>query len=71
MKKEDKPIKMVVIVEEELNIVDIDNIGNLDLYRLVFLDEECGNIKVAIDGGEFTININKKRSLTFYKTIFV
>ena len=34
----------VVIVKEELNSVDIDDIGNLeDLPRFVFIDEECGN----------------------------
>ena len=30
----------------------IDGIGNLmDLPRLMFLDEECGNLKVVVDGG--------------------
>ena len=30
----------------------IDDIGNLeDSPRLVFIDEECGNLKVASDGG--------------------
>ena len=39
-------------VEEELNGLDIDGIGNLtDLPRLMFIDEECGNLKVVVDGG--------------------
>ena len=33
-------------IEEEL-----DGIGNLmDLPRLMFIDEECGNPKVVVDG---------------------
>ena len=52
----------VVIVEEELYRVDIDDIGNLeDLPRFVFIDEECWNLKVVINGGELTRNINQKK----------
>ena len=41
-------------------MVDIDNIGNLeDLLRIVFIHEECGNLKVLVDGRELTRNINK------------
>ena len=32
-------------VEEELDYIDIDDIGNLeDLPILVFINEECGNV---------------------------
>ena len=45
--EEDYPSEEVVIVEEELNRVDINDIGNLEnLIRFVFIDEECGNFKV-------------------------
>ena len=27
----------------------------------MFIDEECGNCKVVVDGGEFTRNNNKKK----------
>ena len=38
-----------------------DGIGNLmDFPRLLFIDEECGNLKVVVDGGEFTRNDNRK-----------
>ena len=51
-----------VIVEEELDCIDIDDIGNLeDSPRLVFIDEECGNLIVVNDGGELTRNINQKK----------
>ena len=31
--------------------IDIDRIGNLmDLSRLIFIDEECGNFKGVVDG---------------------
>ena len=32
----------------------------LGLLRLMFIDEECGNLKVVIDGGEITRNTNRK-----------
>ena len=42
----------VVMVAEELN-----GIGNfMDLPRLIFIDEECGNLNIVVDGGEFTRN---------------
>ena len=40
----------------------IDGIGNLlDLPRLIFIDEECGNLKAVVDGGELSRNINRKK----------
>ena len=60
--EEDNPSEKVVILEEELNNVDINVFGKLeDLPRLVFIDEECGNLKVVNDGGELTRNINQKK----------
>ena len=42
---------MLFQVGEELNRIDIDGIGNLMyLPRLMFIDQECGNLKI-IDGG--------------------
>ena len=41
----------------------MDDIGNLeDSPRLVFIDEECGNLIVVNDGGELTKTITKKKS---------
>ena len=38
----------------------LDDIENLeDLLRIVLIHEEWGNLKVFIDGGELTRNINK------------
>ena len=48
-----------MIIKEELDGIDID-IGKVeDLLRIVFIHEECGNLKVFVDGGELTGNINK------------
>ena len=45
---------------EELDGIDIDDIRNLeDLLRIVFINEEWGNLKVFVDGREFNWNINK------------
>ena len=57
--------KDIVIVEEELDYIDIDDIGKLEnLSILEFIDEECGNL---------TENLLKiltiRRSLTFYNTL--
>ena len=39
--------------------IKIDDTGNLEnLLRVVFIDEECGNLKVVNDGGELTRNIS-------------
>ena len=49
---EDNPSDKVVMIEEELDDIDIDGIGNLvDLPSLMFIDEECGNLKVVVDCG--------------------
>ena len=56
--KEDSPSE-IVIVEEELDGIDKDDIRNLE-DLLVLINEECGNPKLAVDGGELTININQK-----------
>ena len=43
--------------------MDIDDIGNLeDSPRLVFIDEECGNLIVVNDSGELTENISQKKA---------
>ena len=50
------------MVKEELDGIDIDDIRNLeDLLRIVFIHEECENLKVFVDSGELTGNINKKK----------
>ena len=51
-----------VIVEEGVDDIDIDDIGNLeDSPGLVFFDEECENLIVVNDGGEPPRNINQKK----------
>ena len=49
--------------QEELDVIDnIDDIENLqDLLRIVIIYEECGNLKVFVEGGELTRNIKKKK----------
>ena len=40
--EEDSPSEKIVIVEEELDGIDRDDVGNLeDLLRLVLISEEC------------------------------
>ena len=47
-----KPSNKFDAVEQEQDGIDIDGIGNLmDLPKLMFIDEECGNLKVVVDGG--------------------
>ena len=56
------PSQKNAIVEEELDCIDIDDIGNLkDLTRLLFIGIECGNIIVVDDVEELTRNINQKK----------
>ena len=43
--------RKVNIAEGEQDGIDIDGIGNLmDLSKLMFIDEECENFKVVVDG---------------------
>ena len=47
-----KPSNKVNAVQEEQEGIDIDGIGNLmDLPKLMFIDEEYGNLKVVVEGG--------------------
>ena len=56
----------VVTVNEELDGTDIDGIGNLmDLPRLMFIDEKCGNLKIVFVGEQLTGNNNRKRRSEF------
>ena len=56
-------LQKVVIVKEVLDLIDVDNIGNLeDLISVVFIDEKYGNLKVAIDVKELIRNINQKKN---------
>ena len=46
------PSNKVNAFEEKQDGIDIDGIGNLmDLPKLMFIDEECGNLKVVVDNG--------------------
>ena len=59
---EEKLSNKVVTVEEELDEIDIDRTGNLmNVPRLLFVDEECGNLGVVVDGGQLTRDNNRKR----------
>ena len=49
IEEEENPSDKVVKVEEEPDSIDIDGIANLvDLPRLIFIDEKCGNLKVVV-----------------------
>ena len=66
--REDNPSEKVVIIEEGLDGIDIDDIGNLeDSQRLLFIDEECENLIEVNDGGELTRNINQKKNRIVYR----
>ena len=46
-------------VEEELDDIDIDGIGNIeDLPRLLFINKECGSRNLVVNDGEHSRNIN-------------
>ena len=63
MIEDENPSEKIFITVEELNCVDVDDIGNLDdLPWFVFIDNECGNLKVVSDCGELSRNINQKRN---------
>ena len=50
-----------MLVQEELDCIIIDDIGNFkDSSRLEFINEKSGNLIKINDGGERTITINQK-----------
>ena len=62
-------LEKIMIAEEELDGIDIVDIANfVGLLRLAFTNEECGNIKVFVDGGELAGNINQKNTSDVLKT---
>ena len=60
------------MVKEELDGIDIDDIGNLeDLLRIVFIHKECGILKYSLTI-ESLLEISTNRSnQAFYKLIDV
>ena len=62
--------KNFVTNEEEQYGIDIDNNGNLeDLPRLAFIDEECRNRKLVVDGEELARNISKKNKPDVFHSV--
>ena len=60
--EEDNPQEKLIIVVQEQDDICIADTEKLEkLPRLVFIDNECGNANVVIDGRELTRNITKKR----------
>ena len=56
--EENNPAKKKKNITEDLDGIDIDNIGNLeDLLRTVLVHEECCKLKVFLGGGELTMHI--------------
>ena len=48
-----QPFKKNVVIEEGLDDIDIDDIGNSeDSPSIVFIDEQCESLTVVNDGGE-------------------
>ena len=55
-----------MIVKEELDGIDIDDIGNLgDLLRIAFIHEECVTVQSLLE------ILTNRRSQAFYKLIDV
>ena len=57
--------------EEEPDDVDTDGIGHLeDSPRFVFINDECENLIVVNDCGEFTRNISQKKKSSVLHRLF-
>ena len=64
------PSEKNVVAEEELDYIDGDDIENIeDSPRLMFIDEEYGNLILVPDGRDLTRNINQKRSHTLFNSL--
>ena len=61
----------VVTVEEEVDGIDIDGIANLmDLPGLMFIDGECGNLKVVLMV-ESLLEIMTERESQKFKSLYI
>ena len=50
-----KTTEKVAVVEEEIDGIDMGDIGNFkDLLRVVFINEECGYLRIVVDDRELT-----------------
>ena len=68
IEEEDNSCDKVVVVKEKLDGIDIDDIRNLvDLPRLLFNDEKCGNLKVVVES--FLEILTERRVQKFYKML--
>ena len=57
-----QPFRKNVRVEEELDGIDIDGIGNFEgSPRVAIIHAECGNLLEVNDGGGRTRDINQKK----------
>ena len=62
----------IAAIEEELDWIDIDGIGNfLDLPGLMLINGECGNLKVSLLVESLLEIMTERRSQKFYKPIYV
>ena len=60
--EEDNPQeKLIIVVQEQDGICIADTEKLENLLRVVFINNECGNANVVVDGRELTRNITKKR----------
>ena len=68
--EDDNPSNSFGSQDEELDVIDdIDHIWNSeDLLRIAIMHQECGILKVFVDGGELTRNINKNRKPGVWQT---
>ena len=60
-----------MIVKEELDDIDIDDVGNLEDLLRIFIHEECGNLKVSLMLESLLEILTKRKSQAFYKLIDV
>ena len=50
-----------------IQMIQFTDISDTDTNDTVFIDKKCGNLKLVIDGGVLTKNINQKKMSGFYK----
>ena len=59
IEKDNPQEKLIIVVQEQDGIYLADTEKLENLLRLVFIDNECGNANVIVDGRELTRNIMK------------
>ena len=67
--RREQPLRKTCYSWGRTTCANIDKVGNLG--NLLLIREECGNLKINLDVGELTQNVNKKKEVNCFISLFM